>query len=471
MTKATADRKKRVIQSPKTKPAVRQVRTFRSSVKYLNSLTNHERSIRTPYDTNNFGLARTTRLLAALGNPHKSFKSIHVAGTKGKGSTVAMLGAMLQACGLKTGLYTSPHVMDVRERATVNGELISESDFAKAINAVIGVTQKARVPRPTYFEVLTVAAFHYFAEQGVEIAVVETGLGGRLDATNVISPEAVAITSISYDHMSQLGTDLGAIASEKAGIIKEGVPVISAPQKPQARKAIEAAAESANSSIRFSNEGVGFSYRFEFSRTHGRHARICLTTENSRFEHLLVPLHGEHQAINCGVALGILDVLKTRGIQVDDQAATEGLANVRLDGRMQVISESPRILVDGAHNAASIDVLIRAIGQHIAYDSMVVIFGCSKDKDISGMVRQIQYGADKIIFTGINSPRSADPSELAAEYSEHTGKMAQVADTLEDAMQIAMGAVTRDDLICVTGSFYLIAEAIRKYSSETTVAV
>ncbi len=446
--------------------APRRSRTFRSSVNYLNSLSNYERAIRVQYNTKNFGLARTARLLSSLGNPHRAFKSVHIAGSKGKGSTATMLAEMLRGCGLKVGLYTSPHLLDIRERIVVGGKKISEAGFAKAISAVADITAEARVPEPTYFEVLTVAAFHYFAAEKVDIAVVETGLGGRLDATNVLIPKVVGITSISYEHLAQLGPDLESITREKAGVIKKGVPVLCAPQPESVRAVLRECAAQADAPLGFSDEGTAFSYRFEFSRSVGRHARICLTTPTSRFEHLLVPLLGAHQARNCALALTMLDALKNIGIPVDDQKATAGLAEVRLLGRMQMVSDEPRILVDGAHNAASVDALMRAIGQHITYDSMVVIFGCHKDKDVSGMIRRIQLGADKIIFTSTGSPRSADPAELAAEYTERTGKMTQVAKTLEQAMHIALGAISREDLICITGSFYLVAEAIRKYSTK-----
>lgn len=462
MTRATIARPKRL---PRTKPTVDGIRTFRSAVSYLDSLVDYERVPRAHYTTGNFGLARTNRLLAALGNPHRSFKSVHIAGTKGKGSTATMLAEMLRGCGLKVGLYTSPHILDIRERIVVNGTRISESAFAKTIAAVAGITAQAKVKQPTYFEILTAAAFHHFAEQNVDIAVVEVGMGGRLDATNVITPEVVGLTSISFDHMAQLGHDLGSIAREKAGVIKKGVPVFSVPQRPEVKAIFEAAAEAANAQLRFANENVSFSYRFEFSRVAGRHARICLTTENSRFEHLYVPLLGEHQAINCALALNILDALKTQGLPIDDQLAMTGLVGVNLPGRMQMICEQPRILVDGAHNAASIDALMRGIGQHIPYDSMIVIFGCQKDKDISGMLRRLQIGADKMIFTGTGSPRSADPAELAAEYIENSGKMAQVAPTLKEAMRIAESAISREDLVCITGSFYLVGRAIRELSS------
>jgi dihydrofolate synthase/folylpolyglutamate synthase len=377
-----------------------------------------------------------------------------------------MLAEMLRGCGLRVGLYTSPHMMNIRERIVVDGEMVSENNFAKAVAAVAAVAPKAKVPAPTYFEVLTAAAFRYFAQEELDIAVVETGLGGRLDATNVILPEVVGLTSISFDHVAQLGSTLESIAREKAGVMKKGVPVISAPQRDNVKAVFREAAAAVSAPLRFADEDVDFSYRFEFSRDAGKHARICVTTPTSRFEHVHVPLLGEHQAVNCNVALRMLDILKTRGLAIDDQRAVEGLANVNLPGRMQMIRETPRILVDGAHNAASVDALMRAIGQNITYDSMVVIFACHKDKDVAGMIRRIQLGADKVIFTSVGTTRSAEPAELAAQYMEVSGKVAQVGETLEDAMQIAMAAVSREDIICITGSFYLVAEAMRKYAAK-----
>lgn len=406
------------------------------------------------------------RLLAALGNPQRTFKSVHIAGTKGKGSTVAMLSGMLQACGLKVGAFTSPHLLNIRERIVVDGRMIGETAFAKRVSTVAAVAEKARVPAPTYFEVLTAAAFQFFSDQEVDIAVVETGMGGRLDCTNVISPEVVGLTSISLDHVLQLGNDVASIAREKCGVIKKGVPVVSAPQPASVREVIAGVATAAGSTLRYCNEEVDFSYRFEFSRAAGRHARVCLTTPHSRFEHVYVPLLGEHQAVNCTLALGLLDVLKSRGMAIEEQQAISGLDTVELPGRMQLIREEPRILIDAAHNGASVDALMRGIGQHVPYDSMIVIFGCQKDKDIPGMLRRLQLGADKMIFTSTGSPRTADPHELAAAYTEHSGKMAQVGETLDEAMRIATSAVTREDLICVTGSFYLIAEALKKYSGQ-----
>ena len=462
MTRATLVRpKKKTATKPKRKTG--DIRTFRQAVNYLDSLTNYERAPRAKYNSNNFGLARMNRILAALGRPQKSFRSVHIVGTKGKGSTAAMLSAMLRACGVRVGVYTSPHLLNIRERIVVGEGMISEREFARTIARVVGVLVKARVNSPTYFEILTAAAFLHFSEREVDLAVIEAGLGGRLDSTNVIQPDVVGVTNISYDHVEQLGNDLPSIAREKAGAFKKGVTAVSAPQDEIVRKVLAESAEQAEAPLLFSDRDVTFSYRFEFSRSVGRHARICLTTPNSRFEHLHVPLHGEHQAANCSLALTILDVLKSRGVAIDDQDAMTGLSTVKLPGRMQLICDEPRILVDGAHNAASINALMRAIGQNIPYDSMIVIFACHKDKDIAGILRHLQLGADKIIFTSTGSPRSAEPAELAAAYSEHSGKMVQVAPTLAEAMRIAQSAITREDLICVTGSFYLVAQAMREF--------
>jgi len=217
-------------------------------------------------------------------------------------------------------------------------------------------------------------------------------------------------------------------------------------------------------------KSIEFSYRFESSRMMGPHNRICLTTPTSRFEHLAVPLLGEHQAINCGLALSIIDRLKARGFElITDAKAMDGLAKTSIPGRMEMLSTSPRLIADGAHNAASLDAMMRAIGQHIPYDSMVVIFGCCGDKDIPGMLERITSGADKVIFTKVDSVRTADPEELAARYIELYGKMAQVAPTLKDALEIAYRAVTKEDLICITGSFYLVGEA-KKLFAQTRLA-
>jgi dihydrofolate synthase/folylpolyglutamate synthase len=449
----------------RTARRVGSIRTYRHAVEYLNSKTDYEKMVRVGYTHANFNLARMLRILAGLGNPHKKIRTVHIAGTKGKGSTCHMLAAMLQQAGYRTGLYTSPHFVDLRERIAVNGHMISEAEFTRLIARLAPIVNRLERERPTFFEIMTAAAFQHFANAKTEICVIETGLGGRLDSTNVLKPDVCGITNISYDHMALLGNTLEKIAEEKAGIFKHGVPVICAPQPPAVKRVLKKAAERVGCPIFFVGDDLEFSYRFESSRATGPHTRVCMATPTTRFDHLQVPLLGEHQAYNCGVALGIVDALRQRGFEVNEQAAIDGLAKVRVQGRLEMIKDQPRTIVDAAHNAASISALMRAIGQNISYDSMVVIFGCSADKDIDGMLNELQFGADKVIFTSNGTPRSADPQELHLRFLEKTQKMSQVAPTLKEAFRIACSCVSREDLICITGSVYLVGEAKKLQST------
>ncbi|HVS69912.1 MAG TPA: folylpolyglutamate synthase/dihydrofolate synthase family protein [Phycisphaerae bacterium] len=439
---------------------------YTKAVNFLMSHTDYEKMRVVRYNTTTFSLDRMRTLLRHLGNPHTRFKTAHVAGTKGKGSTCHMLAGMLQAGGLKTGLYTSPHIIDMRERIRINGDLISHDELVNLVKRVEPVLKKMAAggggagDRPTFFEIFTAMSFCYFADRQVDIAVIETGMGGRLDSTNVITPEVTAITSISKDHMSVLGNTTTKIAEEKAGIFKKDIPAVTCIQDPDVTNVLKRVAGAARTALQVVGQDIEFSYRFEITRPIGPHMRVCLTTDTSRFEHLAVPLMGEHQAVNCGLALAMLDKLKQRGLAFDDSKALEGLATVKIPGRLEVVSKTPHVIIDGAHNAASVQALFRGIGQHIPYDSMVVIFGCNCDKDIDGMLEQISLGADKVIFTrSKNNPKSADPQELANLYTERYGKMAQVADSFPHAMEVAERAISREDLVTVTGSFYLVGEA------------
>jgi len=456
-TKKSNNNSKSSIVAVKPKKAFR---TYKQAMSYLFDRTDYEKQTVLRYNVTTFNLDRMKKLLSLVDNPHKKITSAHIAGTKGKGSTCTMLAKMLEANGYKVGLYTSPHVVSIHERITVNSEMITEHDMLVLLNRVYEPIEKmAKTDAPTFFEIMTAMAFMYFVEKNVDIAVVETGLGGRLDSTNVIEPKVVGITSISFDHMRQLGNTIEQIAKEKAGIFKKGIPVLTVPQDPSAMKVLKKQANEIKSPLQVTGADIDFSYRFESSREHGPHTRICLTTPTSRFEHLRVPLPGEHQALNCGLALAMLDKLKLSGFKIDDEKAVNGLNDISMLGRMEVILQDPRVIVDAAHNAASIRALIQAIGQHVPYDSMVVIFGCNADKDVAGMLEQLQYGADKVIFTRSNNPRAMFPQDLADMYSEICGKMCQTALTLRDAMAIAKSAVGKEDLICITGSFYLVGQA------------
>jgi len=462
----TATNIKRVVTKQRRSSPSSGLKSYGKALRFLGTFTDYERMVRVGYNHTTFNLTRMQKILSAVGNPHRKFRSVHIAGTKGKGSTATMVANTLTGSGYKVGLYTSPHVVDMRERIAINGSVIPEGEFVRLLNRLIPIARKlADKSKPTFFELITTIGFMYFANEKVDIAVIETGLGGRLDSTNVIKPEVCGITMIGLDHIHQLGNTLAKIAEEKAGIIKSGIPVISVAQVPEVKAVLTRVAGEVKAPIKFTGEDIDFSCRFESSREAGPHTRICLTTPRSRYEHLAVPLPGEHQAVNCGLALAIVDALKDRGFAIDDERALQGLQQTRLPGRMEIICEDPRILIDGAHNPPSVEALIKTIGQYVSYDSMVVIFGCAVDKDIDGMLDQIALGADKVIFTKNGSIRSADPEDLAPRFEERTGRMAQWAPDVEGALRIAASVVTRGDLICVTGSFYLAGEA-KKYFTK-----
>jgi dihydrofolate synthase/folylpolyglutamate synthase len=455
--------KKRTKKSSSKVARVKSKKAFRSyqkAIDYLFGRTDYEKQDRLRYNVTTFNLKRMEKLLSLVGNPHTKIHTVHIGGTKGKGSTATMLARMLEANGYKVGLYTSPHVVHLHERITVNSVMISEPQMRDLLNRIYTPVEKlSKTDPPTFFEIMTALAFMHFVDTAVDIAIVETGMGGRLDSTNVIKPQVVGITSLSIDHSQQLGNTIDRIAEEKAGIFKQGVPAVTVQQEPAAMQVLKSRAIALNAPLSITGSDIDFSHRFETSREDGPHTRICLTTPTSKFEHLRVPLYGKHQAINCGLALAMLDKLKSVGYQIDNQKAAEGLHNVSLAGRMEMICEDPRIMIDAAHNAASIKALIHAIGQNVPYDSMVVIFGCNNDKDVRGMLEALQYGADKAIFTRSNSPKAVSPEELAEMYTEICGKMCQTASSLGPALQLAKNAVSKEDLICITGSFYLIGQA------------
>jgi dihydrofolate synthase/folylpolyglutamate synthase len=456
--KSATTKKKSSVSKLKQKTAFR---TYEQAIRYLFDKTDYEKQRTLRYNVTTFDLSRMEKLLKDLGNPHNKVPTVHIAGTKGKGSTATMLARMIEANDYSVGLYTSPHVTTLHERITIDSELITNKEMLKLINRAYSTIEKLikQDNAPTFFEIITALAFMHFADKDVDVAIIETGLGGRLDSTNVIKPEVIGITNISIDHQNLLGNTIDLIAKEKAGVMKKGIPVITVPQDNAAMRVLKKHALKVKAPLRVTGRDIDFSSRFESSREHGPHTRICMTTEQSNFEHLRVPLPGEHQAVNCGLALAMLDTLKVKGYEIDDQKAADGLSTVSMEGRMEIICEDPRVLVDTAHNAASIRALIQAIGQHVPYDSMVIVFGCNGDKDVRGMLEQLQYGADKVIFTRSNSPKAVYPQDLADMYTEICGKMCQTAMTLRSAIKIASNAVSRGDLICVTGSFYLVGQA------------
>ena len=284
--------------------------------------------------------------------------------------------------------------------------------------------------------------------------------------------EVSAITAIQLEHTHILGDTLDKIAREKAGIIKPGVPVLTIPQqKPAILEAIKEIAQREGAPIAVVGQTIEFSSRFESTSQLGAHMRVSLATPRVQFEHVAVPLRGEHQAMNCGLALAILDRLKEREVAISERLAAAGLAKTPNPARMEQIYSQPRIIVDGAHNPESIHALMKSLGAHVKYDSLIVIFGCAADKDIPGMLTRLGTGADKIIFTRAESnPRAADPRELHRRFAEAQGKMTQIAPTLKEAINMAAKAAQKDDLICVTGSFYLAGEAKKLLEAKKAAA-
>ncbi len=459
-TKSAASKSKST--TPKTTDPIAN---YTTAVRWLNTHTNYEQMRIVPYNTRTFSLDRMRKLLEVLGNPHEQIKCVQIAGTKGKGSTCAMLASVLKTCGYTTGLYISPHLVDLRERITIDGHMISHSDMADVLKTIEANYKVFGDNPPSFFDIMTGVALRHFADQAVDIAVLETGLGGRLDSTTAVTPLVTAMTHISLDHMNILGKETTQIAKEKAGIFKKGIPAVSVEQDPEVVAVLDEAAAAVGTTVEYTGKQIDFSYRFEANKELGPHTRVSITTPTSRWEHVAVPLRGEHQAHNCGLALGVLDKLKANGFNIPEEKVTTGLAATQLAGRMEQVWTEPRVILDGAHNGVSIKALIRALGAHIAYDSLVVIFGCGQDKDINGMLKQLSLGADKVIFTKAkNNPRAMEPEDLIHRFNDLSGKMSQAAPTLEDALRLAGRAVSREDLIVITGSFYLVGEGKKHFA-------
>jgi dihydrofolate synthase / folylpolyglutamate synthase len=434
-------------------------------MKWLYTHTNYEQLRIVPYNERTFSLDRMATLLEVLGNPHEQIKCVQIAGTKGKGSTCAILASVLRTCGYTVGMYQSPHLVDLRERISIDQQVISHADVADIFKEIEANYEKFSDNPPSFFDIMTASALRYFADQAVDIVILETGLGGRLDSTTAVTPLVCGMTHISLDHMNILGKDVTSIAREKAGIFKKDVAIVSVKQDEEVVEVLDDMAQKIEAPIEYTGREIEFSSRFEANKELGPHSRISITTATSRWEHMAVPLRGEHQATNCALALAILDKLKSHNFVIPEDKVIEGLASTTLPGRMEQVFTEPRVILDGAHNAVSIKALIRALGAHIAYDSLVLIFGCGQDKDVDGMLQEISLGADKVIFTRAKSnPRAAEPEDLLRDFNGMSGKMAQTGSNLTEALKLAARAVSREDIIVIAGSFYLVGEAKKHFN-------
>jgi len=429
---------------------------YQSAVDYILSFADYERL---PRSAVVFDLRRMEMLLDRLGKPQDFAKSVHITGTKGKGSTSAMIASVLAQAGYRTGLYTSPHLLSINERIQVDGQNITEDAFARLTALmkpqVDAVNKFGEYGRLTTFELLTALGFLYFREMKADYQVLEVGLGGRLDATNVIQqPEVCVITSISYDHTDVLGHTLTQIATEKCGIIKPGCVVVSSPQNPEAMAVIEGVCREKR--VRLIRVGEDVTWRH---KTTGLDGQSFVLSDLIGDYDLTIPLIGEHQVENAAVAVSAISALMDRGVQVSHQSIIKGLAQVNWPGRLQILRRKPYIVVDGAHNADSSKKLMKALKQYFSFKRLFLIFGASSDKDLGGMVAELAPYPDKVIIVRAHHPRAVHPEVLVAEFAKH-GVKAEIIAEVPQAVSSALSQAYPDDLICATGSLFVVAEVI-----------
>jgi len=441
---------------------------YQEALDYLYQFVDYSLTRNFRYAENKFDLNRMVELLGLLGDPQKNYQIIHVAGTKGKGSTSALIASALQSAGYKIGFYSSPHLEDFTERFQVNGAFISQNEFTKLLEEMKPSISK--VKELTTFEIATALAFLYFSRQTVNIAVLEVGLGGRLDATNIVDPLVAVITSISYDHMAVLGDTLTKIATEKAGIIKEGRDVVTSPQTEEARKVILRIAEERHAPV----TQVGLDYLFasrshsfggqtfyiwskkdqeqvdEFINSSGR-----LDWEPDRFE---IPLLGYHQIENAATAYAALKIARDHGIKITNKNILDGFSKVKWPARFEILRREPPVIVDSAHNRDSALRLRLALDDYLPDLPIILVFGASEDKDIEGMFAELLPRVDRVIATKSIHPRAIEPGELI-KLAHRFGKQAIACATVEEALFEANRLAQREAAILITGSIFIAAAA------------
>jgi dihydrofolate synthase/folylpolyglutamate synthase len=433
--------------------------TYREALAYLFNFTDYERMHRVQKATSVFGLSRMARILDHCGNPQRRLRAVHVAGTKGKGSTAAILALVLRSAGRTVGLYTSPHLLDIRERIQIDGEWISEDTVVRFINHLHPYLRSAskggEIYAPTFFETFTTMAFLHFLERDVDVSIFEVGLGGRLDATNVLVPQVCAITPISFDHVDKLGDTLAKIAGEKAGIVKEGVPVVSGVQPPEALDVIRARCAELHAPLRVVGEDV----RVEPAAD----GTFSVSTWRRTLDGLRIPLAGRHQLENAATAVGVAECLGELTGELTDEAVREGVASVSLPGRIQQVALAPDVIVDGAHNVASITVLLATLDSLPPKPTTFVV-GIAGDKDVPAVVGLLAARGDAFVVTRAGNPRAEQPERLKALIQAAApGKRVDVADTPAEAVELARARAKPGDRICVTGSMYLAGDALKLF--------
>lgn len=446
--------------------------TWAEALAWIYSFSDTERTGAFVHDRED-NLARERALLARLGNPQRTYGVTHIAGTKGKGSTSAMLANILHAAGLSVGLYTQPDLHTFRERIRISGQVIEGERLMALVPQLRRALEELGTAYGSYitYEVSTALAFLAFREAGVGHAVIEVGLGGRLDATNVVEPMATAITSISYDHMAILGNTLGEIAGEKAGIIKEGVPVICSAQASEAVAAIERFAAIRHAPlVRVGPEGSGCDYRWSPDTAEQTRQFFDVTTPTGSYERLELALLGEHQIENATVALALAETLRARGLSLDEVSIREGLRTVRWPGRLQIVGHEPLAIVDSAHNADSFAHLFAALHRHFTWDRLLLVIGLMSDKDLRGVAAEIACsGAARVYTTAAAITRAAAPEQLVSILAEVAPTLSVLPEAnTAQALTAALADAGPRDLICVAGSVYLAGEALRWFATRPT---
>lgn len=423
------------------------LRTYQDALDYIYSFIDPTRKASRAPEVAAENLHRMAALLAAAGDPQLGLPAVVVAGTKGKGSTAAMLESMARAAGLRVGLFTSPHLNSYRERLQVDRELIAQGDLL-ALTARLRPLLDAFDPRPhgrpTTFDVGLLLALRHFADHRVDLAVLEIGMGGRFDAVNVITPMVSAISSISYDHMAILGPSLAEIAWNKAGVIKPGVPIVSAPQPPEAARPIAAEAALQGAPLWLA-EPPGLRPPRGDVRPYPVPPRPALL--------------GAFQVENARLALGVALLLRDAGLDLPDSALAAGLAAVRWPGRFELVRGASPVLIDGAHNGDSAQKLAAAIATDVAHERLILILGTSRDKDIGAMAAALVPHAAAVVLTRSGHPRAMDIDRMVAEVGQHLRGPLVVTPDVRSALDAARGLAGPRDLICVTGSLFVAAAA------------
>ncbi len=417
-------------------------REYRESLDYLYGLERHGIV---------FGLTNIRNILKAVGNPHETLKAVHIGGTNGKGSTAAMIQSIMSRCGYRVGLYTSPHLISFTERVRIDDREITEEEVVCLTERIRGAIRGSRIPETfTFFDFTTAMAMLYFVDARVDLAVVEVGLGGRLDSTNVVDPLLVVITNISLDHRDYLGDTLEEVAREKAGIIKEGRPVITAAKQPKVVNLFRRVCSEKNAPL--------FRVGRDFRGRRAGHRRFHYHGRKLDLANLELRLAGRHQIVNATTALGAVEMLEGNGYRIRDEAIYGGLAAVQWPGRLEVVMEPPTVLLDGAHNPGAAQRLREAILEEFSYDRLLLALGIMNDKDYRRIISILVPLADITLLCKPRCERAAPPQVLLEEV-ERIGRKGKIVEDVGEAVQNLLSLASERDLICITGSFYTIGEA------------